>query len=118
MLSGYIPILIILLLSVLLATILLGISYLLGPRRYVARKLSPYECGVPPTGDARQRFPSKYYLIAALFILFDVESVFLFAWAVIFKELGVLAFVEIIVFFLIILAGYFYVLKSEALEWE
>jgi NADH-quinone oxidoreductase subunit A len=117
-LSDYIPILIILFLSTLLAAVLLGISYILGPRRYVGRKLSPYECGVPPTGDARQRFPSKYYLIAALFILFDVESVFLFAWAVVFKELGVLAFVEIIVFFLIIIGGYFYVLKSGALEWE
>jgi NADH-quinone oxidoreductase subunit A len=117
-LLNYIPILIILILAVLLATALLGISYVLGPRRDGGRKLSPYECGVPPIGDARQRFPSKYYLIAALFILFDVESVFLFAWAVIFKELGALAFVEIIVFFLIILGGYFYVLKSGALEWE
>jgi len=117
-LTDYIPILIILVLTIVLAAVLLGISYVLGPRRNVGRKLTPYECGVPPVGDARQRFPSKYYLIAALFILFDVESVFLFAWAVIFKELGVLAFVEIIVFFLIILCGYFYVLKSGALEWE
>ncbi len=118
MLTDYIPILIILVLSILLAAVLLAISYILGPRRYEGRKLTPYECGVPPTGDARQRFPSKYYLVAALFILFDVESVFLFAWAVIFKELGVLAFAEIIVFFAIILGGYFYILKSGALEWE
>lgn len=118
MLSDYVPVLIILILSILLAAVLLGITHVLGPRRRAGRKLSPYECGVPPVGDARQRFPSKYYLIAALFILFDVESIFLFAWAVVFKELGVLAFVEIIVFFLIILGGYFYVLKSGALEWE
>jgi NADH-quinone oxidoreductase subunit A len=117
-LLDYIPVLIILVLSVLLVALLLGISHILGPKRNVGRKLTPYECGVPPIGDARQRFPSKYYLIAALFILFDVEAIFLFAWAVIFKELGVLAFVEIIVFFLIILGGYFYVLKSGALEWE
>jgi len=117
MLEDYLPILIILIFSVLLAGGLLGISNLLGPKRYSKKKLTPYECGVPPVGDARERFSVKYYLIAALFILFDVESVFLFAWAVVFR-LGVLAFVEIIAFFIVILGGYFYVLKNGALEWE
>jgi len=98
-LSDYIPILIILILSILLVGVLLSVSYLLGPRRNVGRKLTPYECGVPSLGDARERFASKYYLIAALFILFDVEIVFLFAWAVVFKKLGLFAFIEIVAFF-------------------
>lgn len=118
MLEDYLPILIILIFSVLLAGGLLGISNLLGPKRYSKKKLTPYECGVPPVGDARERFSVKYYLVAALFILFDVEAVFLFAWAVVFKRLGVLAFAEIIAFFIVILGGYFYVLKKGALEWE
>jgi len=118
MLADYLPILIILIFSILLAGGLLGISNILGPRRYSKKKLTPYECGVPPVGDARERFSVKYYLVAALFILFDVEAVFLFAWAVVFKKLGVLAFVEIIAFFIVILGGYFYVLKKGALEWE
>ncbi|MER3446601.1 MAG: NADH-quinone oxidoreductase subunit A [Candidatus Dadabacteria bacterium] len=118
MLTDYISILIILILSVILAGALLGISYIFGPKRYSKRKLSPYECGIPPVGDARERFSIRYYLIAALFMLFDVEAVFLYAWAVVFKELGALAFVEIIAFFVVILGGYFYILKKEALEWE
>ncbi len=118
MLSDYIPILIILVLAVLLAGALLGISHLLGPKRFARGKLSPYESGISPVGDARERFPIRYYLIGALFILFDVESIFLFAWAVVFKRLGMLAFIEIIVFFIVILSGYFYVLKKGVLEWE
>ncbi len=97
---------------------MLGISHILGPKRYSKRKLSPYECGVRPLGDTQERFSIRYYLIAALFILFDVEVVFLYAWAVVFKRLGALAFVEIIAFFVVILGGYFYILKKEALEWE
>ncbi len=118
MLQDYIPILLILIVSIILACALLGVSYLLGPRRDAVRKLTPYECGIPSVGDARERFPSRYYLIAALFILFDVESVFLFAWAVVFESIGMLAFVEIIVFFIIILGGYFFALKKGALEWD
>lgn len=118
MVTDYIPILIILIFSALLGGGLLGISHLLGPKRYSKSKLSPYECGAPPVGDTKYRFSIKYYLIAALFMLFDVEAVFLYAWAVVFKELGALAFVEIIAFFIVILGGYFYILKKEALEWE
>ncbi len=118
MLTSYLPILIILVFSIGLAGALLGVSHLLGPRRYSERKLEPYECGIPPVGDARERFSVKYYMVAALFILFDVEVVFLFAWAVVFKKLGVLAFVEIMAFLIVILAGYFYIVKKGALEWE
>ena len=118
MLSGYIPILIIIILAIALAAAMLGLSAVLGPRRDSRRKLSPYESGIPPTGDTRGRFSIKYYLVGALFILFDVEAVFLFAWAVVFKELGIPAFVEIIVFLIIIMGGYFYIVKKGALEWE
>lgn len=118
MLSGYIPILIIIILAIALAAAMLGLSASLGPRRDSRRKLSPYESGIPPTGDTRGKFSIKYYLVGALFILFDVEAVFLFAWAVVFKELGILAFVEIIVFLIIIMGGYFYIVKKGALEWE
>jgi len=117
-LADYIPILLILVLSLILAGALLGISHLLGPKRFSKRKLSPYESGIPPVGDARERFPIRYYLIGALFILFDVESIFLFAWAVVFRKLGMLAFIEIIIFFIVILGGYFYVLKKGVFEWE
>ena len=118
MLNDYIPILLILIFAIGLAAIMLGLSAQLGPKREAKGKLSPYECGITPTGDARGKFSIKYYLVGALFILFDVEAVFLFAWAVVFKDLGMLAFVEIIVFLIIIMAGYFYIIKKGALDWE
>ncbi len=98
---------------------MLTLSYLLGPKRKGTwRKLIPYESGIIPKGDAREKFSLKYYLIGALFILFDVEFVFLIAWAVVFKELGIVALIEILAFLLIVIGGYFYVLKIGALEWE
>lgn len=118
MLNQYIPILLILILSIGLAAGMLLLSSVLGPKRKAKGKLMPYESGIPPTGDTRGKFSIKYYLVGALFILFDVEAVFLFAWAVVFKDLGMLAFIEIIVFLVVILAGYFYVVKKGALEWE
>lgn len=118
MLADYIPILLIILFSIALASILLTVSYLLGPKRQAKGKFTPYESGITPVGDAREKFSMKYYLIGALFILFDVEAVFLFVWAVVFKDLGLLAFVEIVVFLIIILSGYFYVLKKGVLEWD
>lgn len=118
MLSDYLPILLLLLFATFLASLLLTISFLLGPKRPKAKKLSPYESGIIPVGDAREKFSMKYYLIGALFILFDVETVFLFVWAVVFKELGLFAFIEIIVFLVVILCGYFYVLRKGVLEWD
>ena len=78
--------------AIFLASLLLTISFLLGPKRPNTRKLSPYESGIKPVGDAREKFSMKYYMIGALFILFDVETVFLFVWAVVFKDLGLFAF--------------------------
>ncbi len=116
--AEFVPILLMIIFAFLLAGGLLILSGVTGPKRRSPSKLDPYECGMPPYGDTLNRFSIKYYLIGALFILFDVEIVFLFAWAVIFKELALLAFIEIIAFLLVILAGYFYVLKKGALEWE
>ena len=118
MLADYLPILLMILISVIVAGGLLSLSSLLGPRSYAKDKLIPYESGIRPFGDARAKFSHKYYLIGALFILFDVEIVFLIAWAVVFKTIGIIAFIEILVFLIIILGGYFYVLKKGVLEWE
>lgn len=97
---------------------MLGLSAVIGPKKESKRKLTPYESGIPPTGDTRGKFSIKYYLVGALFILFDVEAIFLFAWAVVYKDMGMLALIEILVFFVVILGGYFYIVKKGALEWE
>ena len=118
MLNDYVPVLLILILAIILSAAMLGLSALLGPKRSSKRKLAPYESGIPPTGDTRGKFSIKYYLVGALFILFDIEAVFLFAWAVVYKDLGMLAFIEVLVFLLVVLGGYFYIVKKGALEWE
>ena len=78
----------------------------------------PYESGMTPVGNTRQRFSVKFYLVAMLFILFDVEAVFLYPWAVIFKELGLFGFVEMLIYMVIIFAGFFYIWKKGALDWS
>lgn len=119
MLDQYVPILLIIIMAMALAAALLTVSYLLGPKRYGSwRKHIPYESGMIPRGDAREKVSLKYYLVGALFILFDIEIVFLVAWAVVFRELGMVALVEILAFLAIVMGGYFYVLKKGAFEWE
>ncbi len=93
-------------------------SQLLGPKRPDPIKLSPYECGVEPVEDARKRFFIHYYVIALLFLIFDIEVVFTYPWAVKFKSMGLWGFIEMAVFILIFLAIFFYVLGRRALEWE
>ncbi|MGH9785411.1 MAG: NADH-quinone oxidoreductase subunit A [Terriglobia bacterium] len=102
----------------LLAGGMIALSYLLGQRRPNARKLSPYECGMTPTGDARQRFSVKFYLVAMVFLLFDVEIVFLYPWAVIFHELRMFGFIEMLLFLLFVLAGFAYLWKKGVLDWS
>ncbi len=101
---------------------IVGLSRLVGPRKDTAEKLSPYECGVPPVGDPHDKFPMKYYVIGMLFILFDVEIIFFYPWAVIFKDMneswGLFGLVELAVFTLILLVGYIYVWRKGALEWD
>jgi len=97
---------------------IVGLSRLIGPRKDSPEKLSPYECGVPPVGDPHEKFPMKYYVIGMLFILFDLEVVFFYPWAVIAKELKLFGLVEMAVFVAILLLGYLYVWRKGALEWE
>jgi NADH-quinone oxidoreductase subunit A len=113
----YIPILLHFVMVVALAAGLLGLSWWVGVRRPTQEKLSPYECGIPPVGNARERFSVSFYLVGMLFILFDVEAVFLYPWAVVFRGLKWFGFLEMFVYIAILLAGYLYIWKKGALEW-
>lgn len=118
MLGTYLPIL--LLMGVALAFGLgsIVLSSLIGQKKITPQKVAPYECGCEPVGTARERFSIKFYLIAVLFILFDIEAVFLYPWAVLYRKLGLFGLVEMGVFILILFVGYIYVWKKGALEWE
>src|SRR6201987_5356702 len=93
-------------------------SYVLGVKKPDPRKLVPYECGVTPIGTARERFSVKFYLVAMLFLLFDIEAVFLFPWAILYRDLKLFGFFEMLLFIAAVMAGYVYVWKKGALEWE
>ena len=112
------PVLIQVLIAVTIAAGMLGASYVLGRRVRNRVKDLPYECGIVPTGNARERFSVKFYLVGMLFILFDIEAIFLYPWAVVYRELKMFAFVEMLIFILLILAGYFYIWKKGALDWS
>lgn len=97
----------------------MAVAIFLGPKKMTQVKAEPFECGVEPTGDANDtRFPVKFYLVAILFILFDIEIVFLYPWAVVFRELSVVAFVSIIIFIAVLMAGLLYAVKKGVLEWK
>ena len=113
----YFPVLAQGLLAVVLAATLVVISYALGKKVRNSVKDTPYESGIVPTGDARSRFSVKFYLVAMLFILFDIEAIFLYPWAVVYRELKMFGFVEMFVFVILILSGFFYIWKKGALEW-
>ena len=100
-----------------LAAGLLTASFVLGKRVRNRVKDMPYESGITPTGDARQRFSVKFYLVAMLFILFDIEAIFLYPWVVVYRELKMFAFVEMLVFVIMTLSGFFYIWKKGALDW-
>ncbi|MFQ5696504.1 MAG: NADH-quinone oxidoreductase subunit A [Terriglobia bacterium] len=117
-LSSYTPILIHLLIVAGLAAGMILVSWLVGERKPNRAKLSAYECGIQPTGDARGPFSVKFYLVAMLFILFDVEAVFLFPWAVVFRELKMFGFLEMLIYILVLAAGYLYLWKKGALDWS
>ena len=114
---GYIPIVIFFLIAVLLPVVLLGLSRLVQRRVYEREKLLPYECGVDPIGDARDRFSVRFYIVAMLFLIFDVETIFLFPWAVIYDRLAVFGLVEMLMFIGILVVGYYYAWRKGALEW-
>ena len=118
MLLDYLPILILVILAALFAAGSVVLSSLLGPRRPNPEKLSPYECGVEPVGTARERVSVKFYLVAMLFIIFDMEIVFLYPWAVVFQQLRLFGLMAMGSFLLVLLVGYFYVWKKGGLEWD
>lgn len=98
---------------------MMGLSAVLGPRKTAPHKLEPYESGVSlPIGTARERFSIKFYLVAILFIVFDVEAVFLFPWAVNFRQLGLFGLVEMFIFIAVLFAGFIYIVKKGALKWD
>jgi NADH-quinone oxidoreductase subunit A len=92
-------------------------SSVLGPRKPTAEKQAPYECGMPPVGDARERQSVKFYLVAMIFLLFDIEVAFLYPWAMALRALGWSGFVQVVLFMTLLLAGYVYVWRKGALDW-
>ncbi len=115
--DGWIGILILMGLSVGLASVMVLASSLLGPRNPTPEKLAPYECGMPAVGDARERQSVKFYLVAMIFLLFDIEIAFLFPWALALRSLGWFGFVQVITFFLILSVGYIYVWRKGVFDW-
>jgi NADH-quinone oxidoreductase subunit A len=116
--TAYIPIFIFFVIAVGFALVTLLLSAIIGKHKVTAQKMIPYECGVDPIGNARKPFSVKFYIIAMLFILFDIEAVFLYPWAVAFRDLKIFGLVEMAIFIAILLAGFLYVWKKGALEWE
>jgi len=117
-LAEYLPILLFLIVAGGIGIALLVIGYLLGPKNPAADKLSPYECGFEAFEDARMKFDVRYYLIAILFIVFDLEIAFMMPWAVVFRDLGIVGLVEMGTFLGLLLIGFVYCWKKGALEWE
>ncbi len=115
---NYVPIIIFAILGAIAGLAPLVIGVLLRPHRPYRAKLLPYESGSPLFSDARVQFPMRYYIIAMLFVIFDIEIVFMFPWAVVFKKLGLLGLIEMGVFIAILVVGYWYVWKKGALEWD
>jgi len=113
------PVLVQVVLAMVIAAALVGLSFLLGKRVQNKVKDQPYECGMTPVGDARERFSVKFYLVAMLFILFDIEAIFLYPWAVIYKtfENRMFAFGEMFLFVVLIVAGFFFIWKKGVLDW-
>ena len=118
MIFDYIPIAILVFLSTCLAVLVIILGHLFGPRRPSEAKGMAYESGMDPIGPGTRQMPVRFYLIAVLFILFDIEVIFFLPWAVVFKRLGLFGLIEMLVFILILLVGYVYAWKKGALEWD
>ncbi len=113
----YFPVLLQALIAMAVAGGMIVLSYFVGHRVKNKVKDMPYESGITPTGSARERFSVKFYLVAMLFILFDIEAIFLYPWAVVFRELKMFGFLEMLVFVILIVSGFFYIWKKGALDW-
>lgn len=118
MLENYLPVLVFILVGLLFGTVLLAAGSALGPRRPDSEKLSAYECGFEAFDDSRMKFDVRYYLVAILFIIFDLEIAFLFPWAVVLDQIGLFGFLAMVVFLAILIVGFIYEWKKGALEWE
>ena len=118
MLNSYLPIVVTFVFSAGLALFFIIVSHFLGPKRGDPEKLMTYECGIDPIGDARLRFSLKFFLVAIIFLVFDVEVIFLYPWAVLFRRLGLTGFLEMAIFLVVLVVGLMYVWKRGALEWE
>jgi NADH-quinone oxidoreductase subunit A len=116
--EGFLPILIMIGLGVGFAAGNVVLSQFVGPSRPTPEKQAPYECGMPPVGDARERQSVKFYLVAMIFLLFDIEIAFLYPWAMAFRELGLVAYFQIVAFFMILLTGYIYVWRKGVFDWS
>ena len=114
----YFPIVVLIFLALVLAGLVIVLGHIFGPRNPTQRKSMPYESGMRPIGPGMRRMPVRFYMVAVLFILFDIEVVFFLPWAVVFRKLGLFGLVEMFIFILILLVGYFYAWKKGALEWE
>jgi len=115
--QGWLSILIMLALGAFFALASGALSSLLGPRKPTAERSAPYECGMPPVGDARERQSVKFYLVAMIFLLFDIEVAFLYPWAMALRGLGWAGFLQVVLFILLLLAGYAYVWRKGVLDW-
>jgi NADH-quinone oxidoreductase subunit A len=118
MVADYVPILMMIIVATGMALLLLALSLLVGPRNPSARKLMPYESGIEPLDTVRRRFPIRFHLIAMLFIVFDIEAIFFYPWAVNFKRLELFGLIEMVIFVAILLVGYVYIWRKGAFEWE
>lgn len=114
----YFPVLVQILIAAGLAAGLIGASTILGKRARSPQKAEPYESGMAPVGSAHERFSVKFYMVAMIFILFDIEAVFLYPWAVVYRELKLFGFLEMLIFVALVLIGFFYVWKKGALDWS
>ena len=115
--ARYLPLLLHILAVAIVASAIVTLSWILGKRRPTRAKLSPYECGMVPVGDARERFSVKFFMVGILFILFDVEAIFLYPWAVIYRELKMFGFVEMMVYITVVVGGFLYMWKKGVLDW-
>ena len=117
-LDGYGPLLLMFILAAVTAGGLIGASTLIGKHKRSREKDLPYECGMNPTGDARHPFSVHFYMVALLFILFDIEAIFLYPWALIYGDLKLFGFVEMLLYIIILLVGYIFLWKKGALDWQ
>jgi len=118
MLENYLPVLIFIIIGFAIGAVMMGMGFMLGSRKPDSEKDSPYECGFEAFEDARMKFDVRYYLVAILFIIFDLEIAFLFPWAVVLDEIGMVGFLAMAVFLGILVVGFIYEWKKGALEWE